>query len=257
MKALLRNFENEVYVTKELELLKNGTYQYKGEGISETNILAIIEGGKKGFVQCSNCGETIVNTKAAIKEHLERKSSHKGCMSCPNLRATRSHNQKVKYVENEDGTFHRVTNDDVTLSCGYSWHVFSIKDELKSDYCKYRNCTESTITGFDGFFDKYPNAFDDMITVDALKFRSVSNYNGYTVFDLKCRGNITAYVNGKGIVDHFRISRRYDSRTVYYSKKYNKLFYENRGKYIELKSDYYWPADKIDYIKKTIATLYE
>lgn len=257
MKALLRNFENEVYVTKELELLKNGTYQYKGENIPETNILAVLESGKKGFVQCSSCGETIINTKAAIKEHIERSKTKNGCMNCPNISVTKSHNKKVKYVENEDGTFHRVTNDDVTLTCGYTWQKIGINDEARINYCRYRKCTESTISGFDGFFDKYPNAFDDMITVDALKFRTASTYNGYTVFDLKCRGNIEAYVNGKGIVDHFRISRRYDSRTVYYSKKYNKLFCENRGQYMEMKSDYYWPSDKIDYIKKTIANLYE
>lgn len=257
MKALLRNFENEVYVTKELELLKNGTYQYKGNNIPETNILAILESSKKGFVQCSSCGETIINTKAAIKEHIERSKSKNGCLSCINLQATKSYNRKVKYAENEDGTFHRVTNDDVTLTCGYSWHYPSIKDESRIKNCKYRNCTELSISGFNGFFDQYPNAFDDMITVDALKFRSVRTYNGYTIFDLRCRGNIRAYVNGKGIVDHFEINRRYNSRNVYYSKKYNKFFYGNCGNYIEMKPDYYWSADKIDYIKKTIANLYE
>ena len=67
---------------------------------------------------------------------------------------------------------------------------------------------------------------------------------------------IEACANEKGIVNHFIVKTRYDYKNVYYSKKYNELFYSDHGKYYKFEPNYYWSRDKIDYIKKTIANLY-
>ena len=73
---------------------------------------------------------------------------------------------------------------------------------------------------------------------------------------LKCRGAVHAIANSKGIVDYFNVRTRYDSRDIFYSKKYNELFVNINGKYEVFKPNWNWSAEKIDYLKRTIANLY-
>lgn len=257
MKVILREYGDKCLVTKEVEFRADNNYYCDGRSIRETNILTLLENDGEQFVQCSNCGESIPNNPKSIREHLERKKSHKGCLSCRFLRIGDMANQKVKYVENEDGTFHRSLTDDVNLMCGSNYYNTNIMSENRAGNCRYRLCNESHIKTSNHFFAKYPNAFDEMITVDVLKFKEVYNgSSGNTRFSLKCRGIIEAIVNTNGIIDGFYIRTRGSGKMIYYSKKYNELFCDNSGKYEIFKPDWYWTQDRIDYIKKYIANLY-
>ena len=257
MKAILREWGNESYVVRDVTLNESGAYICDNKEVYESNILTFVNEGKEDFVTCSNCGEMIPNNQKAIKEHINRKTSHKGCLTCDFLRHHNQANKTTKYTQNEDGTFHAVTSEDIVLKCGV---VYYNQPDITSDkrlvYCKYKDCTMEHINTGNGFFSKYPNAFDDMITVDVLNFKHIYKNSKLTHMQLKCRGIIEACANGKGIVDCFYIRTRNDYRTVYYSNKYNKLFYIHNGKYCEFEPNYYWTRDKIDYIKKTIANLY-
>lgn len=255
MKVILRKFGNESYVVKDIEL-DNNAYKCEDKGVSETDILTILENKHNEFIKCSNCGDVIKNDAKSIKEHISRKDSHVGCFTCDYVRTAESKNQKIKYALNEDKTFHRSLTDDVKLECIASYPRNDIMNSATKIRCRYAMCSKETLVTGNTFFSKYPNAFDDMITVDALNFKELHEYNGWTILVLKCRGAIEAYANKNGIIDHFEVRTRYDSRNVYYSKKYNKLFYNKHGHYLEMESDYYWSRDKIDYIKKTISNLY-
>ena len=255
MKVILRDYGNESYVVKDVIFKQNGTYECEGNSIKETDILTVLE-KENDFVTCSACGQLIKNTPKAIREHIARKESYKGCLECQYLKTRENKNQKIKYALNEDGTFHRVLNDDVSLVCNASYRYAGITSEERLQNCPYAKCSKETISSNNGFFDKYPNAFDEMITVDAIKFKKICSYNGKTFLQLRCRGSIEACANKKGIVDYYKVKTKNDSMRAYYSKKYNKLFKESNKRYSEIASNYYWSDDKLDYIKKTIANLY-
>lgn len=255
MKVILRDYGNESYVVKDVIFKQNGTYECEGNSIKETDILTVLE-KENDFVTCSACGQLIKNTPKAIREHIARKESYKGCLECQYLKTREKKNQKIKYALNEDGTFHRVLNDDVKLICGASYLYTDITSEERLRNCPYAKCSKETISSNNGFFDKYPNAFDEMITVDAIKFKAIHSSANKTILQLRCRGVINACANKKGIIDWYEIRTRNDSMQVYYSKKYNKLFMRHYGKYKEVTPNCVWSDDKLNYIKKTIANLY-
>ena len=255
MKVILRDYGSESYVVKDVIFKQNGTYECEGNSIEETDILTVLE-KENDFVTCSACGQLIKNTPKAIREHIARKESYKGCLECRRLKTRENKNQKIKYALNEDGTFHRVLNDDVRLSCGASYLYTDITSEERLQNCPYAKCSKETISSNNGFSDKYPNAFDEMITVDAIKFKDIHSRANKTILQLRCRGVINACVNNKGIIDWYEIRTKNDSMQVYYSKKYNKLFMRHYGKYKEVTPNYVWSDDKLNYIKKTIANLY-
>ena len=255
MKGILRDYGNESYVVKDVIFKQNGTYECEGNSINETDILTVLE-KENDFVTCSACGQLIKNTPKAIREHIARKESYKGCLECQYLKTRENKNQKIKYALNEDGTFHRVLNDDVRLICGASYLYANITSEERLQNCPYAKCSKETISSNNGFFDKYPNAFDEMITVDAIKFKDIHSRANKTILQLRCRGVINACVNNKGIIDWYEIRTKNDSMQVYYSKKYNKLFMRHYGKYKEVAPNYVCSDDKLNYIKKTIANLY-
>ena len=78
MKVILRDYGNESYVVKDVIFKQNGTYECEGNSIQETDILTVLE-KENDFVTCSACGQLIKNTPKAIREHIARKESYKGC----------------------------------------------------------------------------------------------------------------------------------------------------------------------------------
>lgn len=110
-------------------------------------------------------------------------------------------------------------------------------------------------------FTKYPNVFDDMITVDKVLdngFTERKEYasRGQVEYKLKARNNITAVVNKLNIVDCFVIDYRTHRITVLYSKKYDKLFAMSSGAYTEVKGIWFMPDTTFANIKEKIASLY-
>lgn len=256
MKAILRNYDNEEYVVKNIEVAYNDKYTCNNKIIEETNILTMLD-NKSKFLKCTACGELVRNTKKDIEKHLDRTSSYENCIGCPHLKSEILKNVATKYTKKEDDTFVLSSKSNVNLVCGNKiFHNVSITDAKRLDYCAYKKCTKGTLLASETFFSQYPNAFDEMITVDAIKFKNVCVNYSYTELQLKCRGSLFACVNNKGIVDFFKFRTHYVDYILYYSKKYNKIFYNNRNRYQEWNCDYYVSSDRIDYIKKTIANLY-
>ena len=255
MKVILREYDGKDYVVKNISLNETGKYVYDNNIIDECNILTVLDTGKQEFVKCSACGEMVRNTKKAIEEHLAKGQSYQACAACPFARISSSVNKKIKLTKNDDNTLRRVINDNVKITCNYNTY-FDVTSEERLTRCLYAKCSKDTIMTDGSFFGKYPNAFDDMITVDAVKFKEIYESGSKTNLRLKCRGIIEAIANSKGIIDSFRVYARYENRQVYYSKKYNELFCVNKGKYVKFVPTWTFTQDKIDYIKKTIANMY-
>lgn len=259
MKAILREYNNDHYVVKDVTFSPDGNFQCENMKVSETNVVALIGHDKAKFVRCSACGEIIPNNKKAIDAHHAAHNTYEGCFGCRYLRSYTTENGKgtTKYTLNDDNTFNRKINDTVNLRCSYYYGSNNITDDDRIKKCMYRGCANSNMDSLKTFFDTYPNAFDDMITIDAIKnFKEINKYGVYTKLKLKCRGNIYALVNNKGIVSSFFFESRYDNYEVYYSKKYNKLFYRSGTSYRELSRPYNMTVDRWNYIKETIAKLY-
>lgn len=257
MRAILRDYNKEAYVVKDVTCDEKGQYQFEDRIISEVNVLAILDNANNEFVKCTACDELIRNNKKDIAAHIKKKESYHGCLDCPHVRIADVQNEKVKMVKNEDDTFNRVVHSNVHLQCNVDYfRRYDILNDARLSICKYRGCTKETIAHNDGFFSKYPNAFDEMITVDAIKFKELFNLGNKTWMKLKCRGTVHAIANNKGIIDYFNVRTRYDNRDIFYSKKYNELFVDINGKYEVFKPNWNWSAEKIDYLKRTIANLY-
>ena len=262
MKAILRVDGNDHYVVKDgIEFSETGGFKIDGSTLKESNILTLVgEPEAKGFVRCSACNEIIPNTPQAIQKHKAAHVSYEGCYNCRYLRhsVVTDNNNQTEYVCNNDGTFSRKIVDKVKLHCGAVYYKTRYIDTPeRKNSCIYKHCENAEIKPLETFFDRYPNAFDSMITADALKdFKDVYKRNGYTRLRLKCRGDIYAWVNNKGIIDSFEFKSRYDHYTVYYSKKYDRLFENNGGTYREFVRPYNLTEERLGYIKETIAKLY-
>lgn len=262
MKAILREWGDDVYVAKDVDFSTTGNFTCEGKAVSEANILTVVEDNKSKpkYVQCSSCGELIPNNAKAIEEHRTAHNTFSGCYGCDQLRSSVvvNKNNKTKYELNDDGTFTRKINDNVNLYCGRVYSKIDITSDNRKEYCKYKGCANAEIKAQQHFFSKYPNAFDEMITVDALKnFKEIYAYrSNQTRLKLKCRGNIYAYANSKGIIESFQFECRYDTYNVFYSKKYDKFFYRSGSSYREFARPYNMTTDRFNYIKETIAKLY-
>jgi hypothetical protein len=57
--------------------------------------------------------------------------------------------------------------------------------------------------------------------------------DGHFEYDLKCRGTVKACVNDLGIVDHFKVSSKGYDYIMYYSVRYDKVFFAEWSKYNE------------------------
>lgn len=261
MKAILREEGNEHFVVKEVKLTLDGNYETaEGKCYNEGNILTIIENAKSKMAVCSACSEIIHNTKKAIENHRNMHKTYEGCLNCPSVRFRANKDDKTKYTLNDDGSFNMITKNNGRLGCGRSYSFYDIMGEKRKGVCKYNGCANAEIKPLQTFFNKYPGAFDDMITIDTIKdMKEVrEHYTGYTKIKLKCRGNIYAYVNKKGIICYFEFEARYETLQVYYSKKYNKFFIYKYGKYEEItgRPSYDMTSTRWEYIKETISKLY-
>lgn len=257
MKVILREYGGDHYVVKDVNLNEKGKFVCDDDIIADVNILTVLDKSKKNFVKCSCCGETFPNNSKAIAAHRAAHKTYNGCYGCRYLRINQINKDIGKFSRNDDGTFNRKINDKVKLHCGNSYRGYSLDDSITNGTCAYSRCANATIEPIKTFFDEYPNAFDDMVTVDAIKdIKEIGNYSSYTRLRLKCRGNIYAIVNKKGIIEKFQFESRYDRFEVYYSKKYDKLFCARYGNYSEFSCPYNMSSERFEYIKETIAKLY-
>lgn len=211
-----------------------------GSSVSQANIVSIENDPRVKYLVCKMCGSVIKNTKKAIEEHVQLGTSSKACLTCKSLRLKDEQDLKESFHKNEDGTYTQTRKAVCKLVCDFSYGCPSIDSDKARNVCRYRKCGAETIEPVEKFFAKYPGAFDDMATVDALdmgKWTVNCRYNDDTV-ELKRSGryNIFVRTTSLGIVDRFVCHYRSDTYEIVYSKKYDKLFMIDFGEYADVTS---------------------
>lgn len=242
MKILLRRFDDKYYVWKDAEWKSDGYHIIHDDldiVVREIEILAIKNDNRKGKVVCKNCGEIIDDNPEAIENHFTTQEAKRNCLTCSLLGTYDiAKNVGVTYAANGDGTYHQCINSDVKLRCKMSaWQTVDINSKDAKKICKFNQCRDRGTSKIEDFFTKYPGAFDKQITVDLLikkGFTYEGYYSNYFWYDLKLRGGtLKACVNEMGVVDHFIVKHRDYNFNAYYSKKYDKLFFERYNTYDE------------------------
>lgn len=270
MRILLRKHDNKFYVWHDATYVNGQYYLTKNDEVMDkvyqTNILAVDDNDRGNYVKCNHCGATIKNDPESIEAHFAEQEAKRNCLSCDDMRHYGDEKDvAVQYTKNEDGTYHFTKECNTKLGCGYSSY-YSYRDidtEAAKDGCKYFQCRKRGVSQIDDVFIKYPGIFNKQITIDWLVKNGFANkrylggnWNEWSV-DLGLRGNtLHAIVNELGIVDHFWILHRYDRFTAFYSEKYDKLFFDDGGKYVD-EMPYNLSQAKYNNVKKIIAKLYK
>lgn len=259
MEALLRRFNDNYYVWKNVTW-QNGRYYVDGTLISQTSILAIKDDNRGKYVQCMHCGAIINDDPECIERHFAEQEANKNCFECGSLRVNNKRNLLIVYEKNDDGTYHQTATSDVNLCCSQTWPSHNIDTIDVNRFCVYYRCRKSGVMPISDVFMKYPGPFEKQLTVDFLKekgFAYEEYTNGYFEYDLKMRGTLKAYVNELGVVDHFAIKGRWDKYTIYYSDKYDEIFYVQNGNYVVFDEQDDVSSSKHNSVKAKISALYK
>jgi hypothetical protein len=101
--------------------------------------------------------------------------------------------------------------------------------------CKYRSCSADELKTLDGFFGKYPDAFDVVATIDAFagNWELYSHYNNALYYRFNGKTRLIAVVNGKGAINYFQYSYYDDAYVFAYSVKYHKIIWMIGGLYMD------------------------
>lgn len=251
---------------KWFECMWNGKeYRVCDTAISENTIMSVRDIKKKMWVRCTGCGEIIRNTPASIRKHKERGADSSYCFKCSKLGINERKVNIRNFTKNENGEYSMVKKAEVTLTCNNNryYRIPRIDSHERLTTCQYARCHNAEFEEVKGFFEKYPEAFDKMATVDAIL------QNGYherhvmsdkEAYRLKGRNDITALINKQNIITHFDIYYKGNYfKDIHYSAKYDKLFkydaYSNSLR--EWTPDIYeMPSTTYNYIKSKIASLY-
>lgn len=206
--------------------------------ISPTDIISVENDPRTKYVQCTRCNSIIKNTKKAIEKHAQLAQSSESCLTCEYLRFSGETKLKESLIRNDDGTYTRTEKTVCSLICGNSYSNPLIESEKARGVCMYRYCGTNTVASIDDFFIKYPGAFDDMATVDALDMSKwqIDYKDTDGSVDLKWRGryNLRVHTTSLGIIDRFISNYRNNNYKLVYSKKYDKIFVLSWGEYSEI-----------------------
>ena len=241
MKILIRNFNNTFYVWKDATWHGSGYHVdddfYGSVSIAPSEVVAVKDDNRNGYVVCKHCGELILNNPEAIEKHYADMEAKRDCAKCKKARIYGDRmNETIEYVANDDGTYRRTEECTVRLGCTAGYYTKEVHSADAKRNCIYNQCRQKGVSAINDIFVKYPGVFDKCLTVDFLKSKKYVNeeyVNGYFEYDLKLRGTLKACVNKLGIVDHFRLNYNGWNYYLYYSEKYEKLFYADWGIYKE------------------------
>ena len=258
MRILLRRHNGEQYVWKNA-VFKDEQYYLKDDmvHVKESNIAAV-DGARKGYVVCLNCGAMIEDSEEKIEEHYKERENGKDCAICEKLKygSTKTNWNRTLKVH-DDRTYHVMEDFTSNLYCGMYYGNVDVKEAEGN--CTFFKCRKSGVRKPNSIFARYPELFDTVITADALiakKFRFDNHDGRYFIYDLKSRGTIKACVNNLGIVECFRVSSNGSLVYFYYSEKYDKMFFDNGSRYNE-GYPYWFKEKKFEEAKAKIKALYE
>lgn len=278
MQILLRQYDGKYYVWKEAKFTKEGyvissttigpdagdvyasTLDAVERTVNQIGILDVKASEEENYVMCGGCGEVIKNNPESIEAHFAEREAQKDCLTCKSLYESSVNVRQVTYTKNEDGSYNAVSKYKVNLSCrnGY-FSLNNPSQETIKRNCVYYRCRHYGVKENANIFTKYPHPFETQITVDTLLAKKC-NYEGYNYgffeYDLKLRRTLFACVNELGVVDHFRATWRNYQYRVYYSDKYDKLFFVDCSNYTE-KLPWSITVEKANKIKEKIAAFYK
>ena len=232
MKILLREYNRAPYVWVTAKYNEN-QFVVNGERIHNCRIVSVINDNRKNYIQCSCCGQTFKRGSRKFQIHKENAKKSQTCLNCPSLKTENERIIASKYTMDENGNATQILERSVRLVCGrYGyWEHPLINSEDAVCYCKKRQCENATEVEIVDFFTEYPGAFDDIITVDKLLDMNIpitlkSNRGTEWEFAVEDEYTIGVYVNRLGIVDHFFVWFNEECYIVYYSKKYNEIYWD-------------------------------
>ena len=241
MKILLRNWGSSHYVWKTAKY-NNGYFMVEGCKVKQCDIVSVMNDNRKNYVQCSSCGQVFRRNDPKFEEHKKKAITPLTCLTCPHLEADDCGYEKRVIEMTKKGEFIEKFERQIEPVCGKTggwWgsHSSILSDDAISG-CKKRQCGNATELEIVDFFTEYPGAFDCIATIDSALDEGynvyVTNANGES-FDIKWDVDWTVgiYINHLGIIDRCYVWVNGDKYWVYYSKKYNKLFYvDEHYKYI-------------------------
>lgn len=263
MEILLRKYNDQYYVWKKAEFKQGGYYITEKSDefcIPHHMIVAIKKDPNCSYVACKNCGAIIKNDTASIEAHYAAEEAKRDCLKCRYVRQNNKRIENISYVTNADGRHVVTENYLCDLVCRMSYQDYNIDSDAAKNRCVYNMCRKQGMKPVEDIFFAKPGLFDKFVTVDALiakKLDNVEYYDGYFQYDLRSRGTLKACVNELGIVDHFILYYRYNSYNIYYSAKYNEMYFmDDSGRYTTRKP-YSVSETKVEEVKKKIAALYE
>ena len=237
---------------------KNGTLRVADIGtVTEQNIVAIENDCRKDYVRCKCCKEIIRNDEATIAEHIRNAVGEAKCLKCRYLKTKNESNEAKQFVKREDGKYDVVRTSVAELWCHYGDNC-QISAEGAFSQCRFAACATGEFDNMGGFFVRYPEAFNKIVTVDALDPQTWEFYekNGNSVYlKAKKRFSLRAKINKLGIIDSFMYRTRTDEATLVYSDKYGKLFRMTGNGYDEL-PDWIGNVRKNELLK-TISEIYK
>ena len=260
MKILLRRHDDEQYVWKTAKY-DGEHFRVNDETIMETNIVSIVNDNRKNYVLCSSCGKMFPKNGIKFKKHQNESATLNPCLNCNRLHVKCVSPDKRRFVFKEDGTCVEKIDRNVDLVCSYGlWHSFYIDSQEALDTCKFRQCASAHPMEINDIFTEYPGVFDDIITIDTILD------NGYetilysdrreTSYFITLNNQFIAYVNSLGIVDRFSVEVEYCFYTLWYSKRYSKVFTcDDDGHYQEWRPNI--SEEKIAEVTNCITELYK
>lgn len=239
MKLLVQD-SGKSLVWKDAVYQRGQFYLDNGTKTCDTNsIYSIKDDNRDNIVICSACGAEIPNNKWAIKAHRNMVNQSNKCFECRHLEHSNAKTISHKYVLNEDGSYAESTKRNVKLLCKMGWKHYDINSDDAKTQCKYAACENAEFRHVNDFWTKYPNAFDEFITVDRIidyGYKQMYKRYDHIEFELKGRGSIIACVNYQGVCYGFAIRHRNNVYSIRYSKKYDKALCCEYGNFKELQA---------------------
>lgn len=242
-------------------IYEGGRFRYPdgSKTFADRYIYSVKDDDRNKTVICSACGKEIPNTPAAIKAHKNMINKSNKCFECGHLKHMNPSILTHKYTLNEDGTYTENTKRTINLKCGMAWDYTDINSEESRGKCKYARCENAQFRQIEDFWTKYPGAFDELITIDRIidnGYKTMHKFSNSVEFELKGKGNIEVKVNNQGICYEISVSRRKNTYTLRYSKKYDKLWVWYGSDWKSL-SSLYLATDTEEAIVKKIKALYK
>ena len=242
MQILLRQHDDDYYVWKTATYRK-GKFFVDGAGVHYNNIVSVMNDTRRNHVQCSSCGEVFPKNGKKFRKHREASDGIGLCLTCHCAQSWNEGAQQIKYIDNGNGTFTKKTVGNVKLMCNkHPWHSHDITSRTAISQCERRQCKDAVALPIVDIFTEFPGVFDDIITIDSIianGYEEITYQDKHGTEYLLSRAlDISACVNAIGVVDVFIINGIGGcGDTLYYSKKYNKLFTEGATNYVKYNED--------------------